>query len=59
MVKNRYKKFGQGPLPPFGQCPKENIFLWDVFPKVDLLDVTLVCEDDSKVLQTDIIHYNL
>ena len=26
MVKNRYKKFGQGPLPPFGHCPKEDIF---------------------------------
>ena len=28
MVEKRVKKFGQGPPPLFGQCPKENILFY-------------------------------
>ena len=50
MVGKRVKKFGQGPPPLFGQCPKEINFLCEVVPKGTF------CFDSTLVHFRDLVH---
>ena len=47
---------GRPPLPSFGQCPKENIFLKEVFPKQEHKLLYNISSSHYKILE---LEYNL